>query len=118
MLWTEYNDKVITPCFPRMNKTIKRRPQTQRFLQGPVILKTDAGLGRMSKQAEIWEVQRRWHEVGLVILLVILNAMAATQHMNQGFECLKKETKETSICVAGVKMAARVAARKKSKGTR
>ena len=45
---------------------------------GPLILKTDAGPGRLSKDAESWEFREQMHDKGLVILLGLPNGTAAT----------------------------------------
>ena len=113
-LWAEYNEKIIKPCYPRMSKHIVRCPRTNKLLQGPLILKTDAGPGRLSKQADSWEARWRWHNEGLVILLGLPNGTSATQEMDQGYAVLKRETKASTVRVARFKMAARVAARKKA----
>jgi len=54
-LWSQFNETVILNCFPRCSKTIVRCPLTNKLLQGPVIIKTDAGPGRLSKEAASWQ---------------------------------------------------------------
>ncbi len=77
-LWTKFNDTLIVPCYPNMAREVTRCPVTNKILSGPLILKTDAGPGRLSKDAESWEFCERMHEKGLVILLGLPNGTAAT----------------------------------------
>ena len=113
-LWTKFNDTVIAPCYPNVAKEVTRCPVTNKILSGPLILKTDAGPGRLSKDAESWEFRERMHDKGLVILLGLPNGTAATQEMDQGYTDLKKETKKSTMRAASRKMAARVRARTNS----
>jgi hypothetical protein len=57
-----------------------------KLISGPLIIKTDAGLGRLSKEA--WSI--KFHEQmaakGMHILLTLPNATACTAEMDQLFE--------------------------------
>ena len=48
-LWTDFNETVLQPLYPRMAKTVKRCPITQKMLEGPLVTKTDSGPGRLAK---------------------------------------------------------------------
>ncbi len=105
---------VILPCYPNVQKdTI--HVESARKIKGPLIIKTDTGPGRLSKdEAHIWF----WEELmkkGVHILLGLPNKTECTQEMDQGFTELKPACDKSTIQVAAKKMAACVAARKKMK---
>ena len=110
-LWSQFNETVILNCFPRCSKTIVRCPLTNKLLQGPVIIKTDAGPGRLSKEAASWQFRERMHKKGLIIMLGLPNGTSATQEMDQGYTDYKQECKKSTLRVASIKLAARNAAR-------
>ena len=52
-LWHEHNRAVYIPCFKgKISAEPVRDPVTLKLISGPVITKTDAGPGRLSKEAE------------------------------------------------------------------
>ena len=110
-LWSQFNETVILNCFPRCSNAIVRCPLTNKLLQGPVIIKTDAGPGRLSKEAASWQFRERMHEKGLIIMLGLPNGTSATQEMDQGYTDYKQECKKSTLRVASIKLAARNAAR-------
>ena len=81
-------------------------------------MKTDAGPGRLSKEAESIEFRDEMATMGVHILLSLPNGTAATAEMDQLYSKFKPRCSESTIRVAGVKMAARVAARKKGEEAR
>ena len=95
-LWSQFVENVIAPCYPNRSPKVERCPRTNKILKGPVILKTDAGPGRLAKDAESWEFRRRMHEQGVVILLGLPNGTSATQEMDQCYEDLKRECKKST----------------------
>ena len=77
-------------------------------------MKTDAGPGRLSKEASSLDFREYMHNVGYVILLGLPNGTAATQEMDVCYGDLKRESDKSTIRVASRKMAERVKARAKS----
>ena len=77
-------------------------------------MKTDAGPGRLSKEASSLDFREDMHNVGYVILLGLPNGTAATQEMDVCYGDLKRESDKSTIRVASRKMAERVKARAKS----
>ncbi len=52
-LWHELNRVVYIPCFKgKISVEPVRDPMTLKLISGPLITKTDAGPGRLSKEAE------------------------------------------------------------------
>ena len=109
-LWTQFNTDIIMPCYPNIANKVVRCPTTKKILKGPVIMKTDAGPGCLSKSLENTDFREEMHKIGYVILLGLPNATAATQEMDQGYGVLKRECDKSTIRVASMKMADRVRA--------
>jgi hypothetical protein len=65
-LLNDYIEKVIVPL---MHKTAVFDPVTGKLNQGPVILKVDAGPGRIVSSEAILLKREQFFERGLVILL-------------------------------------------------
>ena len=114
-LWKAFNKDIILPCYPNIANKVVRCPITKKILKGPVIMKTDAGPGRLSKTLESIDFREEMHKIGYVFLLVLPNATAATQEMDQGYGALKRECDKSTVRIASMKMADRVRARKKVK---
>ena len=74
---------MIVPLFPNMNKNAIFDPVTGRLNQGPVILKLDAGPGRIVSNAAILKKREEFYERGLVILMGLPNATSVQQEMDQ-----------------------------------
>ena len=118
-LWHDLNRHVYVPCFRgKISKEPIRDPITNKLISGPLIVKTDAGPGRLSKEAESIEFRDEMATMGVHILLSLPNGTAATAEMDQLYSKFKPRCSESTIRVAGVKMAARVAARKKAEEAR
>ena len=76
-LLNKYIEAVIVPLFPNMNKnTIFDPAVTGRLNQGSVILKLDAGPGRILSKEE-------FYERGLFILMGLPNATSVQQEMDK-----------------------------------
>jgi len=88
-LWSQFNETAILNCYPRCNKTIVRCPLTNKLLQGPVVIKTNAGPGYLAKEAASWEFRERMHDRGLIIMLDLPNGTSVTQDMDQGYTDFK-----------------------------
>jgi len=99
-LWAKFNEEVILPCYPNVAKKVTRCPITHKILSGPLIVKTDAGPGRLAKEAESWEFRERMNEKGVVILLGLPNGTSVNQEMDQGYADLKTECKKSTKRVA------------------
>jgi hypothetical protein len=52
-LFNQYIEDVIIPLYPNMNKTAIFNETTGKLIQGPIILKVDAGPGRIVSSAEV-----------------------------------------------------------------
>ena len=115
-LWNEFNETVLQPLYPRMSKTVKRCPITQKMLEGPLVTKTDAGPGRLAKSVQSLQFRERAYQRGQLIFLGLPNSSAATQEMDQGFSKYQNECKVSTVRVAGIKIKNRLQARKKTKG--
>mmetsp|Transcript_25862 Transcript_25862/g.46878 ORF Transcript_25862/g.46878 Transcript_25862/m.46878 type:complete len:219 (-) Transcript_25862:422-1078(-) len=109
-LWSQFNETVILNCYPQCDKTIVRCPLTNKLLQGPVVIKTNAGPGYLAKEAASWEFRERMHSRGLIIMLGLPNGTSATQEMDQGYTDFKQESKKSTLRAASIKLAARNAA--------
>jgi hypothetical protein len=113
-LWHNLTKIVYIPCFGDKNsvKTMRDSP-TNKLISGPLIAKTDAGPKQLSKEAESINFREEMAALGVHILLSLPNRTAATIEMDQLYSKFKPRCSKSTICVAGVKMATRAAARKK-----
>ena len=82
-LLNQYIESVIVPLFPNMSKNTIVDPVTGRLNQGPVILKLDAGPGRIVSNAAILTKREEFYERGLFILTGFLNSTSVQQEMDQ-----------------------------------
>ena len=86
-LWHNLRRHIYIPCFE--NK-ISPEPVcdrvTLKLISGPLIVKTDAGPGRLSKEASSIEFCKEMANKGVHILLSLPNATAITAEMDQLFE--------------------------------
>ena len=89
---------------------------THKLLKGPLIIKTDAGPGRLSREAQSITFREEMANKGVFILLSLPNGTACTAELDQMFTQFKDQTKNSTIRVAGLKLAARLAARMKHDG--
>ena len=113
-LWHELNRAVYIPCFAgKISVEPVRDPITKKLISGPIVCKTDGGPGRLSKEAESIDFREEMAAMGVHILLSLPNGTAATAEMDQLYSKFKPRCKDSTIRVAGVKMAIRLAARKK-----
>ena len=82
-LWEFLFDTVILPLYPQVQKTIVRCPLTGRMIKGPLVIKTDAGPGRLAKEFDSFKFRQRMADCGVIILLGLPNGTAATQEMDK-----------------------------------
>ena len=113
-LWRRLIEDVFLPLYPNTSRVVTRCAQTGKMVTGPLIVKTDAGPGRLSKEAESWEFRQRMFEKGVYIMLGLPNATAATQEMDQGYAEFQPAVKRSTERVVSRKLADRVAARRKA----
>ena len=86
-LWHDLNRHIYLPCFEgKISKEPVRDPITQKLKSGPLIVKTDAGPGRLSDKDGSLEFRAVMAEKGVHILLSLPNGPACTAEMDQIFE--------------------------------
>jgi hypothetical protein len=118
-LWHELNRKVYLPGWKgKISKTTVRDPVTKKLITGPLINKTDAGPGRLATEAESIDFREEMADIGMHILLSIPNGTECNAEPDQLYGEFKPRCKNSTIRVAGVKMHARVLARKKGSNRR
>ena len=115
-LWHDLHRSVYLPCYKgKLSPEPICDPITKKLIRGPLIQKTDAGPGRLSKQAESIEFRIEMAAKGVHIILSLPNGTECTAELDQMFSIFKPACKKSTMRVAGVKMAARVNARMQSK---
>ncbi len=72
-------------------------PATGKLLKGPLIVKTDAGPGRLSQEAESIDFREELARIGVFILLSLPNGTACTAELNQMYTRFKDKTKNSTI---------------------
>ena len=113
-LWHDLNKNVFLKCFKgKISPVPVRDPITKKLIRGPLMSNTDSGPGRLATQAGSLEFRSEMAVVGLFILLSLPNGTECTTKINQMYSEFKGECKKSTVRVAGLKMAARVQARKK-----
>ncbi|KAI2510989.1 hypothetical protein MHU86_3461 [Fragilaria crotonensis] len=90
-LLNQYIETVILPLYPNMNKTAIF-DEGGRLLQGPVILKVDAGPGRIVSSQVVLAKREALFEKGLIILLGLPNATSVQQEMDALYGPFKSAT--------------------------
>jgi hypothetical protein len=111
-LWHQLIRDVYTPCFEgRISPEPIRNPLTNKLISGPLIIKTDAGPGRLSKEASSIEFREQMAAKGVHILLSLPNATACTAEMDQLFERFKPACGKSALRVASKKMQKRMEVR-------
>ena len=103
---------MILPLYPNINKTAIFDERGS-LLQGPVILKINAGPGRIVSSSEIVLAKRKaLFEKGLIILLGLPNATSAQQEMDALYGPFKSATYSCGKKVVQQKLKARGLARR------
>ena len=111
-LWHQLIRDVYLPCFEgRISPKPIRDPLTNKLISGPLVVKTDAGPGRLSKEASSLEFREQMAKKGVHILLSLPNATACTAEMDQLFERFKPACGKSALRVASKKMQMRMSAR-------
>jgi hypothetical protein len=92
-LLNQYIENVIVPLYPNMNKTALFDARTGRLNQGPVILlKLDAGPGRIVSSEIVLAKREALFERGLIIILGLPNATSVQQEMDALYGPFKSAT--------------------------
>lgn len=91
-LLNQYIETVIVPLYPNMNKTAIFDPVSGRLNQGPVVLKVDAGPGRIVSSEAILLKREELYERGLIILMGLPNATSVQQEMDALYGAFKSGT--------------------------
>jgi hypothetical protein len=91
-LLNDYIERVIFPLYPNMAKVAEFDPVTGRLLKGPVLLKLDAGPGRIVASEEIILKRAEYFEKGLTILMGLPNATSVQQEMDALYGPFKTAT--------------------------
>ncbi len=86
-------------------------PVTMKLIAGPLIVKTDSGPGRLSKEADSIQVCEQMAGLGMHIFLLLPNATACTAKIDQLFEKLRLACSKSAFCVASRKMQQRMMVR-------
>jgi hypothetical protein len=111
-LLNDYIERVIVPLYPNMNKTAVFDPITGKLNQGPVILKVDAGPGRIVTSDAILSKREQLFERGLIILMGLPNATSVQQEMDALYGPFKSATYRRGEKVVQDKLRIRGLARK------
>lgn len=86
-------------------------PATKASCKGPLIVKTDNGPGRLSKEAGSIEFREEMAQLGVFIVLGLPNATEAQAELDQMYSLFQPRCKRSAVRVVGKKMAARAKAR-------
>jgi hypothetical protein len=90
VLWHQLIRDIYTPCFEgRISPKPIRNPLMNKLISGPLIIKTDARPGRLSKEALSIKFRKQMAAKGVHILLSLPNATACTAEMDQLFKMFK-----------------------------
>jgi hypothetical protein len=93
-------------------------PLTGKLLSGPLIIKTNSGPERLSKEACSIEFRKEMSAKGVHILLSLPKGTACTAEKDQLFKKFKPSCSKAALRIAAKKMHARFEARKQYKSTR
>lgn len=91
-LLNQYIETVIVPLYPNMNKTAIFDADTGKLNQGPVILKLDAGPGRIVSSEAVLAKREALFERGLIIIMGLPNATSVQQEMDALYSPFKSAT--------------------------
>ena len=111
-LLNDYIESVIVPLYPNMHKFAVFDPDTGHLIQGPVILKVDAGPGRIVSSAATLAKREEFFERGLIIMMGLPNATSVQQEMDALYGAFKAATYARGEKVVQKKLRARGLARR------
>ena len=95
-LCMKFTEDVILPLYPNTRRVIVRCPVTGRQFTGPLVIKTDAGPGRLCKEAINWAFRKHMFERGVYIILGLPNSTATAQDMDQGYAEFQPAVKQST----------------------
>jgi hypothetical protein len=81
-LLNHYIETVLVPLYPTMHTTAKFDAATGKLNYGPVILKVDAGPGRIVLSEHILARRQALFERGLIFIMVLPNVTSVQQEMD------------------------------------
>ena len=81
-LLNQYIETVIVPLYPNMHKNAVFDANTGKLNQGPVILKLDAGPGRIVSSEAVLAKREALFERGLIIIMGLPDATSVQQEMD------------------------------------
>ena len=111
-LLNDYIESVIVPLYPNMHKTAVFDANTGKLNQGPVILKLDAGPGRIVSSEVVLAKREELFEHGLIIIMGLPNATSVQQQMDALYGPFKTATYARGETVLQQKMKQRGLARR------
>ncbi len=88
----EYIESAIMPLYPNIHKSAVFDPITGCLIQGPVILRLDAGPGRIVSSAATLAKREAFFEKGLIIMMGLPNATRVHQEMDALYGAFKAAT--------------------------
>ena len=91
-LLNSYIEQIVIPLFPNMHGTAEFDEQNGKLIRGPVILKLDAGPGRMVASEESVSAKQALRERGLLLLFGLPNATSVNQEMDDLYGPFKTAT--------------------------
>ncbi|KAI2498179.1 hypothetical protein MHU86_16322 [Fragilaria crotonensis] len=91
-LLNQYIETVIVPLYPNIHKTAEFDPITGKLNRGPVILKVDAGPGRIVLSEHVLAQREALFERGLIIIMGLPNATSVQQEMDVLYGPFKSAT--------------------------
>ncbi len=104
-LWHQFVQALYMPLYEEcILPELICNPVTKKLTLGPLIVKTDSGLGRLSKELDSIQFCDQMASLGMHILLLFLNATAYMAKMNQLFKKTKPACRKSALCVALRKM--------------
>ncbi len=93
-LWEQLCRDLYIPCYEdKIAPEPLCDPVMQKQLKGPLIIKTDAGPGCLSREAQSITFREEMANKGVFILLSLPNGTACTAELDQMFTQFKDQTK-------------------------
>jgi hypothetical protein len=111
-LWHQLICAICTPLFEgRISPMPICDPSTKKLLSKPLIVKTDSGPGRLSKEAKSMDFHEQMATMGVHIFLPLPSGTSCTAEMDQLFEKFKPACLKSALRVASKKMKLRMEVR-------
>ena len=108
-LWHQLLRQVYLPLYKgRISTEPIRDPDTGKLISAPLFIKTDAGPGRLSKEADSMDFREQMAAMGVHIILSLPNGTSCTAEMDQLFEKFKPACKKSALRIATMMMKSRM----------